>query len=246
MGRLLMEVRDTLETTLSQTNEEEGTHRCPGLGEGISGGEYDRGNNKRGDREEEESCKRRRRLTGHEYANREIEVEDPPVHGIFFGSSQLRELVQKHKRELAASVIKENWEVNMWRGGEIEHVSKMVRETEWEKLGGVVRWVVIEVGGNDIENTERIWEEQGKVVAEGSWLRKIINIKLDMWRELLQQVKRRVRNVVVWLPGIRRQGTRIWWKTWVEKLERIAREEGARPRWTMTQEEGGRLPIGRP
>jgi ribA/ribD-fused uncharacterized protein len=98
MGRLLMEVRDTLETTLSQTNEEEGTHRCPGLGEGVSGGEYDRGSTKRGDREEEESCKRRRRVTGHEYANREIEVEDPPVHGIFFGSSQLKELVQKHQR----------------------------------------------------------------------------------------------------------------------------------------------------
>jgi hypothetical protein len=38
MGRLLMEVRDTLESTMSQTNEEEGTNSCPGLGEGVSGG----------------------------------------------------------------------------------------------------------------------------------------------------------------------------------------------------------------
>ena len=240
LGRLLMEVRDTLESTLSQNNKEEGTDTCPELGEGMAAVEgQDRGGNKRAGREEEKSCKRRRGVIGHEYENRTAEVADLPGHGIFFGSSQLRELVRKERRGLAASVILENWDVNMWRGGEIEHVSKMVREKDWEKFEGQLRWAVIEVGGNDIENTERVWEEQERTVPEGSRLKKIINTKLDMWRNLVRQVKRRVRNVVVWLPGIRQQGTQIWWNSWVEKLDRIAKEEGARTRWTMKREEGG-------
>ena len=76
---------------------------------------------------------------------------------------------------MAATALAEKWEIKMWRGGgEIEHVHKMVDETEWEKLDGAVKWAVVTVGGNDVDNTERVWVEQGWKVTEGGQLDQII------------------------------------------------------------------------
>ena len=44
----------------------------------------------------------------------------------------------------------------------------MVDETEWEKLDGAVKWAMVTVGGNDVDNTERVWVEQGWKVTEGA------------------------------------------------------------------------------
>ena len=53
--------------------------------------------------------------------------------GIFFLSSQLRELVNKNGTGMAATALAKKCEVRMWRGVEIEHVHKMVDETDWER-----------------------------------------------------------------------------------------------------------------
>ena len=47
-----------------------------------------------------------------------VEEEETQVgKGMFFGSSQLRELVDKSSKELAATALAEKWEIKMWRGG---------------------------------------------------------------------------------------------------------------------------------
>ena len=134
----------------------------------------------------------------------------------------------------------------MWRGGGgggIKHVHKMVDETEWEKLDGALQWAVVTVGGNDIVNTERVWLEQGWTVTQGGRLDQIIREKLELWGKLLSKIKSHVDQVVVWLPGIRRQGTVLWWNTWVGKMERIAIEKGAMIRWVTKREEGGSVSM---
>ena len=107
-------------------------------------------------------------------------------------------------------------------------------ETEWETMGDQVKWVVILVGGNDTENSEGMWIEQDRgQVKEGSHPKRIIDHKLQLWKQMASQAVRRVRDVVVWLPGIRRGGSYMWWSSWVIKLEEAARQEGAQTRWVM-------------
>ena len=115
----------------------------------------------------------------------------------------------------------------------------MVDETEWEKLDGAVKWAVVTVGGNDVDNTERVWVEQGWKVTEGGRLDRIIKEKLELWGKLLSKIKSHVDQVVVWLPGIRQHGTVVWWNTWMGKMERIALEKGATVRWVTKRIEGG-------
>ena len=81
----------------------------------------------------------------HQGSDRVGEEDAQMGRGIFFGSSQLRELVDKSGMGLAATTLAEKWEVKMWRGGEIEHVHKMVDETAW--VDGGVKWAVVSVGG---------------------------------------------------------------------------------------------------
>ena len=123
--------------------------------------------------------------------------------------------------------------------GEIEHIHKKVGDTPWGQWTKGDNWAVITVGGNDIENTEAVWEAQGKRVREGGHLQGVIDQKLKLWRELLTEVKRRVGRVVVWLPGIGAEGDMVWWRSWVLKMEKIAIEVGVKCRWTMNQTEEG-------
>ena len=45
--------------------------------------------------------------------------------GLFYGTSQLREMVREENERLAATAIERGWEINMWRGGGgIEHIHK--------------------------------------------------------------------------------------------------------------------------
>ena len=71
----------------------------------------------------------KRQRLDHQGSDRVGEEDAQMGRGIFFGSSQLRELVDKSGMGLAATTLAEKWEVKMWRGGEeIEHVHKMVDE----------------------------------------------------------------------------------------------------------------------
>ena len=84
-----------------------------------------------------------------------------------------------------------------------------------------------------------MWSEQGRTVTRGGPLDQVIHKKLELWGRLLSKIKAHMEQVVVWLPGIRRRGTVLWWNTWVGKMETISLDNGAKIRWFMKREEGG-------
>ena len=143
LGRLHMELREELEESQVEDLRGQRKEREP-ASESREGGP---GVGKRSVKMQGEPVKRGRADEDHVYANVRGR-EESQTHGIFFVSSQLRELVTPGKEGLAASTIKEQWDVKMWRGGgEIDHVAKMVDETERETMGDRVKWAVLLVGG---------------------------------------------------------------------------------------------------
>ena len=64
----------------------------------------------------------------------------------------------------------------------------MVDETAWERVDGGVKWAVVTVGGgggNDIDNTEQMWLEQGRTVMGGGRLDQAIQKKARVVGETL-------------------------------------------------------------
>ena len=151
--------------------------------------------------------------------------------GLFYGTSQLREMVMEENEGLAATTIERGWGINMWRGGAIEHIRKMVNDTDWEKVGEQMKWAVIVAGGNDIASTEPKWD--GEKLKEGSDLKRVVDEKLDAWRDMVRVLRGKVERVVVWMPAMRLGGNIKWWISWVGKLCKIAMEEGATVQWIM-------------
>ena len=199
LGVLLMDLRTILDDVLHSNNRDDGIDLRPESGgpvrpmrarEEVENTIEDR---KRASTSGASGGEKRQRGDREGYAR--VEEETPVGKGIFFGSSQLRELADKSGKGLAATALAEKWEIKMWRGGEIEHVHKMVDETEWEKLDGAVKWAVVTVGGNDVDHTERVWVEQGWKVTEGGRLDRIIKEKLELWGELMSK------NKITYRPG---------------------------------------------
>ena len=57
---------------------------------------------------------------------------------------------------------------------------------------GALKWAVVTVEGNDIDNIERVWMEQGRTVTRGGRLEQIIHEKLELWGKLLSTIKSHV------------------------------------------------------
>ena len=57
--------------------------------------------------------------------------------GLFYGTSQLREMVREENEGLAAPAIERGWGINMWRGGGggIEHIKKWWTTQTGKKWG---------------------------------------------------------------------------------------------------------------
>ena len=122
LGVLLMELRNTLVEVLSENNGDNGTEFSPELRGSVQPmrprqvAETLVGDRKRAAKDSESVVEKRQRLD-HQGSDRVGEEDAQMGRGIFFGSSQLRELVDKSGMGLAATTLAEKWEVKMWRGG---------------------------------------------------------------------------------------------------------------------------------
>ena len=122
LGVQLMELRNTLVEVLRENNGDDGTEFSPELRGSVQPmrprqvAETPVGDRKRAAKDSESVVEKRQRLD-HQASDR-VGGEDAQMgRGIFFGSSQLRELVDKSGMGLAATTLAEKWEVKMWRGG---------------------------------------------------------------------------------------------------------------------------------
>ena len=121
LGVLLMDLRTILDDVLHSNNRDDGIDLRPESGGPVRPMRArEEVGNMMEDRKRASTSggggEKRQRCDREGYAR--VEEEETPVgKGIFFGSSQLRELADKSGKGLAATALAEKWEIKMWRGG---------------------------------------------------------------------------------------------------------------------------------